>query len=366
MKLRFKIPLYLLALLSLLLLVSMFTLGYSARCLQPTPTDQQDSLIQAVTYNCYGASEVLNIELIEKPIPAANQVLVKVEAASVNPLDWHYMRGSPYVMRLVSGIGRPKVRAFGSDYAGVVEEVGSDVSDFKAGDAVFGTANGAFAEYLVVNHDRAIAIKPESISFDEAAGVSIAAITALQALRDKGTIAAGNKVLINGASGGVGTYAVQLAKSFGAEVTGVSSARNHQMVFSLGADDMVDYRVENVVDRDTKFDLIVDNVGNFSPSEFQRILADDGTYVLVGATAGDWIMPFKNIIKLQFIKPKAGQTFSNLMAELSQNDLKLLSELMQNGELRTVIDRTYRLDQVPAAIDYSESGRARGKIIINF
>lgn len=365
MKLRYKIPLYLLAFLTVLLFLGAGVISYSARCDQASATNSGDELIRAVTYNCYGSSEVLNLEMIEIPEPAANQVLVKVKAASVNPLDWHYMRGSPYVMRFVSGIGRPTVTAFGSDYAGVVAEVGSEVTGFKKGDPVFGTANGAFAEYLVINESKAIAKMPDSILFDEAAGVSVAATTAIQALRDKGKIAAGDSVLINGASGGVGTYAVQLAKYFGAEVTGVSSAKNHELVFSLGADAMIDYKVEDVVDREVKFDLIIDNVGNFSPAEFQRILADDGTYVLVGGSPGDWVGPFRNLIKLQFVKPEGEQVFVNLLAELSQEDLKIFAALMESGDLKTVIDQSYNLDEVPAAIDYSESGRARGKIIIN-
>ncbi len=365
MKLRYKIPAYLLVLLAVLLLLGAATISYSARCVQPSETQTADSLIHAITYNCYGSSEVLILESIEMPVPAANQVLVKVESASVNPLDWHYMRGSPYLMRIVSGIGRPKITAFGSDYAGVVADVGSDVTGFKQGDRVFGTANGAFSDYLVVNQDKAIAIMPASSSFDEAAGVSIAATTAIQALRNKGNIKEGDKVLINGASGGVGTYAVQLAKYFGAEVTGVSSAKNHELVYSLGADAMIDYKVENVVDGDVKFDLIIDNVGNFSPADFQNILADDGAYVLVGGSPGDWIGPFKNVIKLQFIKPKKQQVFTDLLAELSQQDLNIFSALMESGELKTIIDRRYSLEQVPEAIDYSESGRARGKIIIN-
>ncbi len=365
MKLRYKLPIYLLLLLTMLVLATAVVISYDARCEKPSAQASSDEHTKAITYNCYGASEVLNLEYLPRPIPMANEVLVKVEAASVNPLDWHYMRGSPYIMRAMIGIGRPKVHLFGTDYAGVVESVGDEVTRFKKGDLVFGAADGAFAEYVVVKENKAIAIIPSNVDFEEAAGISIAAITALQALRDKGNISAGDKVLINGASGGVGTYAVQLAKHFGAEVTGVSSARNHEMVLSIGADEMVDYKVEDVIDRASKFDLIIDNVGNFSPGQYKQILADDGTYVLVGASAGDWIAPFKNIIKMQFAKAGPEQQFVNLMAVLSQKDLGLLAEIMQSGELKTVIDRRYSLEQVPDAIDYSESGRARGKIIID-
>jgi NADPH:quinone reductase-like Zn-dependent oxidoreductase len=307
---------------------------------------------------------VLEFAAVERPEPAAGQVLVKVRAASVNPLDWHFMRGSPYFMRLMSGIGTPADTRLGVDFAGTVVAVGESVTRYQPGDEVFGGATGAFAEYVVVRESGAIALKPGNVSFEEAASVPIAAITALQALRDKGQLQAGQKVLINGASGGVGTFAVQIAKALGAEVTGVCSTRNVEMVRSIGADHVFDYKKENYTESERRYDLIVDMVGNHSVRENLGVLEQSGTLVLVGGGKGDWVEPLKGPLQVLLLSPFVDREIALILAQLDSADLAMLAELMEKGEVKPVIDRRYTLEQVPEALRYSESGRARGKIII--
>ena len=339
--------------------------SYDSAC-GPAPAYEADAdLMKAIVYRCYGSPDVLSYENVARPSPADNEVLVKVQAASVNPLDWHYMRGSPYIMRLSSGIGAPNDPRMGVDFAGIVEAVGKDVSQFKAGDEVIGGRGGAFAEYVVVPDDRALVMKPSNVTFEQAASVPIAAITALQALRDKGKIGPGDKVLINGASGGVGTFAVQIAKSFGAEVTGVCSTRNVEMVKSIGADHVFDYTRENYTESGQRFDIIIDNVGNHSLSANMRALNPDGKLVMIGGAKGNWVAPMINPIKALFMSPFVSQELIMLLARLRQEDLKFVSDLMQAGKVIPVIDRRYPLGEVPDAIRYSEEGHARGKIIID-
>ena len=321
--------------------------------------------ISAITYNCYGDPSVLTFSQIEKPAPEADEVLVRVKAASVNPMDWHYMRGSPYVMRLSSGLGAPDETRFGADYAGTVEAVGANVTKFKVGDNVFGGRTGAFAEYVKVPENRAIAKIPANVSFEQAAAIPIAAVSALQAIRDSGELQAGQKVLINGASGGVGTFAVQIAKSMGAEVTGVCSTRNVEMVKGLGADHIVNYKEEDFVQGDARYDVIIDNVGNRSISEYRSVLKPEGILVMVGGPSGNWIGPFKNAFSALATDPFVDQKLKMFLATLDPEDLEYLAELMESGKMTSVIDRRYSLEEVPEAIRYSESGRARGKIIIN-
>src|SRR5712692_9147716 len=255
---------------------------FTDAALAQTPSPSVASLMKAIVYRDYGSPDVLRLEEIEKPVPNDNQVLIRVRAASVNPLDWHYMRGTPYIGRIEMGLLKPKVTRLGVDYAGTVEAVGRNVTQFKPGDEVFGGRTGAFAEYVSVLEDRAVVLKPANLTFEQAASVPIAAITALQALRDKGKIQPGQKVLINGASGGVGTFAVQLAKNFGAEVTGVCSTRNVELVQSLGADHVIDYTKEDFTKGDQHYDVILDNVANHSLSECRRVLTPNGIYVLIG------------------------------------------------------------------------------------
>jgi len=251
------------------------------------------------------------------------------------------------------------------DFAGTVEAVGKDVRQFKPGDEVFGGRSGAFAEYVSVPEDKALALKPANMSFQQAASVPIAAITALQALRDKGQIKPGQKVLINGASGGVGTFAVQIAKSYGAEVTGVCSTRNLEMVRSIGADHVIDYRQEDYTETGQRYDLIIDMVGNHSLSENRRALTPAGTLVIVGGAKGNWIGPLMSPIKALLYSPFVEQKFVMLLARMRKDDLIILGDLMEAGKMTPVIDLQFPLSEVPEAIRYSEQGHARGKIVIN-
>jgi NADPH:quinone reductase-like Zn-dependent oxidoreductase len=321
--------------------------------------------MKAIVYRWYGSPEVLAFEDTAKPVPADDEVLVKVHAAAVNPLDWHYMRGTPYFLRLGSGLGSPKDSRLGVDFAGTVEAVGKDVTRYKAGDAVFGGANGAFAEYVTIAENRGLAAKPANVSFEQAASAPIAAITALQGLRDEGQIKPGQKVLINGASGGVGTFAVQIAKSLGAEVTGVCSTRNLELVRSIGADHVVDYTRENYTESGKLYDLIIDNVGNHSLSANRRALSPEGRLVIVGGQGGNWLGPMLRPLGAMMLSPFMDQKMGMMLARMDKDDLAVLADLMQAGKVTPVIDRRFPLNEVPAAIRYSEEGHARGKIIIN-
>jgi NADPH:quinone reductase-like Zn-dependent oxidoreductase len=323
--------------------------------------------MKAVVYCDYGVAN-LKFQDVEKPAPADDQLLVRVRAASVNPLDWHFVEGTPYLMRaLAAGLRKPKDTQLGVDFAGTVEAVGKNVTKFKPGDEVFGGRTGAFADYVCVRESRAVALKPASVTFEQAASVPIAGITALQALRDKGQLQAGQKVLINGASGGVGTFAVQIAKSYGADVTGVCSTRNVDLVRSLGADHVIDYTKEDFTKTDQLYDLVVDNVGNRSMSECRRVLKPKGTFVLVGgggANEQGLIGPMVKPIKLMLVSPFVSQKLGMILAELNHDDLALLADLMQSGKVKPIIDRTYKLSDVSDAIRYVEQGHARGKVII--
>lgn len=321
--------------------------------------------MRGLVARCYGAPDVLTLEQVAKPTPADDQLLVKVHAASLNPLDWHTMRGSPYLMRLSSGLGAPKDVRVGVDFAGTVEAVGKSVTRFKPGDEVFGGADGAVAEYVVVRESRAVTLKPANVTSEQAASVPIAAITALQGLRDKGEIKAGQKVLINGASGGVGTFAVQIAKHYGAEVTGVCSTRNVELVRSLGADHVVDYTKEDFTAGSEHYDIILDNVSNRSLSDLRHVLEPTGRLVIVGAEKGDWIGPLLPVIKASAVAPFVDQKLGFFIARLDQDDLKFLGDLMQAGQMTPVIDRRYAFDEAAKAMEYLETGRARGKVIVN-
>jgi NADPH:quinone reductase-like Zn-dependent oxidoreductase len=324
--------------------------------------------MKAIVYCDYGVPN-LKFQEIEKPTPEDDQLLVKVRAASVNPLDWHFVEGTPYFMRLIGvGLRKPKDTRLGVDFAGTVEAVGKNVTKFKPGDEVFGGRTGAFAEYVCVREPRAVALKPANITFEQAASVPIAAITALQGVRDKGKVQPGQKILINGASGGVGTFAVQIAKSVGADVTGVCSTRNLDMVRSLGADHVIDYTKEDFTKGDQRYDVILDNVANRSLSECRRVLNPNGRYVLIGgggANEGRWLGPgltqaLKAMVLSKFVSQKMGM----MMGELNQKDLTALADLMQSGKVTPVIDRTYKLSELPQAIQYLEQGHARGKVVI--
>lgn len=362
---RYKIAAGILIFLALALSSGALVLSHNSAC-GPAPEIADDTQrMKAVVYRCYGSADVLEFEDVAKPTPANNEVLVKVRAAAVNPYDWHFMRGSPYIMRLGSGLGAPKDSRLGVDFAGTVAAVGADVTRFNSGDAVFGGGSGAFAEYVTVPDDRALVLKPDNVTYEQAASVPIAAITALQALRDKGQLKPGQKVLINGASGGVGTFAVQIAKSMGAEVTGVCSTRNVEMVRSLGADHVFDYKKEDYTESGNQYDLIVDMVGNHSLLANRRVMSPDGIFVIVGGAKGNWLAPLAGPLKAMLLSPFVDQTFGMMLARLTQEDLTILGNLIAAGQVTPVIDRRYRLSEVPDAIRYSEEGRARGKIVIN-
>ena len=323
--------------------------------------------MKAIVYCDYGLSN-LKLEEIEKPTPTDDQVLVRVRAASVNPYDWHFVEGTPKIMRAMGvGLRKPKDTRLGVDFAGTIEAVGKNVTQYKPGDEVFGGRGGAFAEYVCRRADGAIALKPANITFEQAASVNIAGITALQGLRDKGKVEPGQKVLINGASGGVGTFAVQIAKSFGADVTGVCSTRNVDLVRSLGADHVIDYTKEDFAKGEQRYDVILDNVPNHSLAECRRILNPKGKYVMIGGGGPNdnrWVGPFGRVIHTLILSPFINQKMAMMMADANHNDLTLLADMMQSGKLKPVIDRTYKLSEVPEAIRYLEEGHARGKVVI--
>ncbi len=319
--------------------------------------------MKAIVYHNYGSPDVLECVEIEKPTAGNNEVLIRVRAASVNPLDWHFMRGSPYLVRLMAGLRKPKIPRLGVDVAGEVEAVGGNVTQFKPGDEVFGGCRGAFAEYACAA-ERALVMKPDNLTFEEAASVNIAAITALQALRDHGRIQSGQKVLINGAAGGVGTFAVQIARSFGADVTGVCSTRNVDMVRSIGANRAIDYTQEDFTKSGDRYDLILDSIGNHSLSACRRVLKPKGSCVMVGGPDGGLLGPLIGMVKPLLLSRFVSQSFVMMLAKPSKEDLNILRELMETGKVKPVIDRRYSLSEVPEAIRYLEKGHAQGKVVI--
>jgi NADPH:quinone reductase-like Zn-dependent oxidoreductase len=331
---------------------------------QPLPANVPS--MKAAVYRCYGSPDVVKVEEVPKPTLQDDRILVKVHAASVNPLDWHYMRGKPYVMRAMgSGVGVPDDIRLGVDFAGTVEVVGKGVRRFKPGDEVFGGADGSFAEYVSVRENGTVALKPANMTFEQAAAVPIAAITALQALRDQGKVQAGQRVLINGASGGVGPFAVQIAKVLGADVTAVCSTRNAATARSIGADHVIDYTKEDFTQGGQRYDLIIDNVGSHSVSEYRRALTPQGALITVGGPSDDpWLGPLSALIKAALVGPFVSQKLSFFIADLNQADLETLEHLLETGKLTPVIDRHYPLSQVAEAIRYLEQGHARGKVVI--
>jgi NADPH:quinone reductase-like Zn-dependent oxidoreductase len=320
--------------------------------------------MKAIVYYNYGSPDVLKREEIEKPAAGNNQVLIKVRAASVNPYDWHFMRGMPYVVRIPAGLRTPKNTRLGADVAGQVEAVGSNVTQFKPGDGVFGMCQGAFAEYVCAS-ESAVAMKPDNVTFEQAAAVPIAGFTALQGLRDKGKIQPGQRAMINGAAGGVGTFAVQIAKSFGADVTGVCSTRNVDMVRSIGADRVIDYTQQDFTKSGQRYDLLFDCVGNHSFSACRRVLNPKGIYLPVGGPSGRWKIGLARAIKTLVLSQFVSQNLiAFFLAKPSKQDLTIMHDLMAAGKVTPVIDRRYGLSEVPEAIRYLEEGHARGKVVI--
>src|SRR6266699_2797955 len=355
----------------ILVLIGAFAIYAWAAGAQQEPIETGEPHMKAVVYTNYGSPDVLEIRDIKKPVPNDDQVLVKVRAASLNPLDWHFMEGTPYIVRAMGvGLRKPKDPRLGVDYAGTVEAVGKNpaaAGQFKPGDEVFGGKTGAFAEYVCARADRAVVLKPANLTFEQAASVPIAAITALQGLRDKGHIQPGQKVLINGASGGVGTFAVQIAKSFGADVTGVCSTKNLDLVRSLGADQVIDYTKEDFTKGAQRYDVILDNVGTQPLSGFRHALQPKGICVMIGGGGpndGGLIGPMARPIKTMLMSPFISQKMGMMLAEIRQDDLTKMSELMQAGKVTPVIDRTYPLSQIREAMKYLEAGHARGKVIL--
>jgi NADPH:quinone reductase-like Zn-dependent oxidoreductase len=347
-------------------LVAYFSSGNT--CDDPNPAAPGNPM-KAIVYCDFGTADVLKLENIEKPTPGEDEILVRVRAAAVNPLDWHTMRGTPYIIRIGSGLRKPKVTRLGVDYAGTIEAVGRNVTQFNPGDDVFGGRTGALAEYVSARADRAVVLKPANLTFEQAASVPIAAITALQGLRDAGKVQPGQKILINGASGGVGTFAVQIAKAFGADVTGVCSTRNVALVRSLGADHVIDYTKEDYTRGERRYDVIMDNVGNRSLLDNRRVLNPEGRFVLIGGGGPDngrWIGPLAKPVRAAMLSWFVTQDMGMMLAELNKEDLAILSDLMETGKVTPVIDRRYSLSDVPAAIRYLEQGRARGKVVIVF
>jgi NADPH:quinone reductase-like Zn-dependent oxidoreductase len=324
--------------------------------------------MKAIVYYNYGSPDVVQCEEIAKPTAGDNEVLIKVRAAALNPYDWHFMRGLPYVVRVIAGLRKPKVARLGFDVAGQVEAVGRNVTRFKAGDEVFGACGGAFAgafaEYACTS-ESALAMKPDNVTFEQAAAVPMAAFTALQGLRDKGHIQRGQKVLVNGAAGGVGTFAVQIAKSFGAEVTGVCSTRNVDMVRSIGAGQVIDYTQQDFTKSGQRYDLIFDAVGNRSLSDYRRVLNPKGILVMAGGQADRWMIgPVARALRAGVLSRSGSQKLVGILARVSKEDLTIMRELMATGKVTPVIDRRYRLSEVPEAIRYLEEGHARGKVVI--
>jgi NADPH:quinone reductase-like Zn-dependent oxidoreductase len=311
----------------------------------------------------FGGPEVLKQVALERPTPTDSQLLVRVIAASVNPADWHGMRGTPMVARFAMGWRVPADVRFGTDFAGVVEAVGSAVSSFQVGDSVFGGASGGLAEYVAVRYDR-VARKPANLTMDEAAALPIAAITALQGVRDHGGVRSGQRVLVNGASGGVGIYAVQVAKALGATVTGVSSARNVELVRSLGADHTIDYTTTNFTLDTTRYDVIIDNVGNHPLGDLSRVIAATGTYVMIGGPSGAVLDPIPRVVATMIRTRFSDQEWKFFVAQLTGPDLAYLADLAAQGRLRSAIDKRYSFDEAPEAVRYLETGRARGKVVV--
>lgn len=355
------------ALVAVSVIVFAIAISRDAPC-GPAPTLAGDATtMKAVVRRCYGPPNVLTVEPVERPVPADDQMLVRVHAAAINPVEWHRVRGTPYIMRIGEGFGAPKDPQLGLDFAGTVEAVGKDVTKFKPGDAIFGGRDGALAEYVIAREAGSIAMKPENASFEQAASVYVAGLTALQALRDRAGVKPGQKVLINGASGGVGTFAVQIAKALGAEVTGVCSTRNVELVRALGADHVIDYTKEDFTQREERYDVVMDNVANRPILDIRRILKPQGKYLVIGGGGPDanpWFGAFAAPIKAFVISWFVDQDMAFFLSHASAEDVVTLGRLMEEGKVVPVIDRSYPAAEIVEAMTYLETGRARGKVVI--
>jgi len=319
--------------------------------------------MKAIVRTTYGPPEVLEVGEIDKPVPAEDEVLVRVRATSVNPVDWHTLTGTPYLLRLQEGLRGPKSEQLGVDFAGTVEAVGANVTGVQPGDDVFGGRSGAFAEYVSVRD--AVVRKPPNLSFEQAAAVPIAGLTALQGLRDKGGLQSGQKVLINGASGGVGTFAMQIGKALGAEVTGVCSTRNVGQARSLGADRVIDYTQEDFTRSGERYNLLLDIAGNRTWKELTRVLADGATLVLVGGPKTNrWIGPMGHLANLKLHSLGRSRRVAPFLAKLNKDDLESLGKLLEDGSVTPVVERRYELGETADALSYLGEGHAQGKIVL--
>lgn len=312
--------------------------------------------MRAIVYQKYGSPDDLELQEVDKPTPADGEVLVRIHATSANPLDWHFLRGTPFVVRAMAGLLKPKHQILGADVAGRVEAVGGKVTQFHPGDEIFGCGNplGAFAEYLCLP-EKGVVLKPANLSYEQATAVPVAALTALQGLRDKGQIQPGHEVLINGAAGGVGTFAVQIAKAFEAEVAGVCSTRNLEMVRVIGADRAIDYSKEDFTRTGERYDVILDLVGNRSGSDYKRALHANG--ILVAAAS-------ESVLRTQWMVMTGGKNMVSMLTKPNHKDLGFLKDLLETGKVSPVIDRSYTLSEVAEALRYLEKGHAQGKVVI--
>lgn len=342
-----------------------FALSHTAACGVVPAVPAGAASMRAAAYRCYGSPDVVKIETLAKPTLGDHVLLVRVRAASLNALDWHIMRGEPYIVRGFTGLGAPKDGRLGTDYAGTVEAVGKLVTRFKPGDEVFGGGNGTLAQYITVWDRGPVALKPPNVSFEQAAAVPVAAVTALHALRN-GKIQSGQKVLVNGAGGGVGTFTVQIAKSLGAEVTAVTSTGNLDLMRSIGADHVIDYTHEDFTAGARRYDLIIDCGGGHSLTAYRRVLTPTGTYVGVGEVdMGKWIEPFMGLVTQPVMSALGKQQFLGLLANpLDAADITAVRALLESGKLKPVIDRRYRLEQTSEALRYLETGKVKGKLIV--
>jgi NADPH:quinone reductase-like Zn-dependent oxidoreductase len=322
--------------------------------------------MKAIVYEKYGSPDVLELREIDKPIAKDNEVRVRIRAASVNPYDWHFLTGLPYIARPQFGLLKPKANVLGADLAGQVEAVGKNVTGFTLGDEVFGEVEtGSLAEYACVPEDLLVP-KPTNLTFEQAAAVPLAALTALQALRDVGKVKPGQRLLINGASGGVGTFAVQIAKSFGTEVTGVCSTRNVDMVRSIGADHTIDYTHDDFTRRAQRYDLMLDLVGNRSLSECRRALNPEGVYLsCFGQPEHLWFGPMLGLLHMAVLSPFVSHQLSTFVMSPNAEDLRFMRELLEAGKVTPIIARTYPLSEVADALRFLEEGHAQGKVVIS-
>ena len=321
--------------------------------------------MKAIVQKVFGGPDILELREIDRPEVTDDGVLVRIHATSVNPVEWHLLTGKPYIARPVFGMFRPKQEVLGVDFAGTVEAVGKDVKQFEPGDEVFGGGGGTFAEYVCVAPDRAVVHKPAKLTFEEVAAVPVAGVTALQALRDHGHIQAGQEVLINGASGGVGTFAVQIARSFGAKVTGVCSTGNVEMVRALGADRVVDYTREDFTRGGQRYDLVIDIAGSRSWSECKRVLKPHANFVMVGGPdTSSFLGPLSHLIGLRLASMRSSYKIGFFVASLTKSDLLVMQDLLETGKVKPVIDRRYKLAETADALRYLGEGHAKAKIVI--